>query len=75
MISNTLIEFVKNQQYLVIDKYQSSYTFSSLREMSLFLNINYSTISKKLAPSSYCFCKSKKNDNEYYITKLHNNHN
>jgi len=69
---NELLNFGNIQQYVVIDKYQTAFTFVSLRDISKMLNINHSTIGKKLKDNIFCMVKSKQSQNIYYITKINN---
>tara|TARA_Y100000768_G_scaffold387893_1_gene380879 strand:- start:2667 stop:2888 length:222 start_codon:yes stop_codon:yes gene_type:complete len=65
-----LIEYASNIQYLVIDEYQNAYTFCSLREIGKNIEINYSTISKKMTNNKKCLLTSKKTGITYYICNI-----
>jgi hypothetical protein len=65
-----IIEYANNVQYLVFDEYKNAYTFCSLREIGENIEINYSTISKKMTHNKKCLVTSKKTGLSYYICNI-----
>ena len=58
-------------KYLTIDENKKSDIYTSLRDISKNINVDYSTISKKLKEDSdNCVCTSKKTKKCYLIKKI-----
>tara|TARA_B100001059_G_C17535625_1_gene427755 strand:+ start:416 stop:640 length:225 start_codon:yes stop_codon:yes gene_type:complete len=66
----TLKTYVNNVRYIVIDEYQMSFVFNSLREIAENIHINHSTISKKMINKKSCFLTSKNTGISYYISLI-----
>ena len=63
-------EYITKMKYLVISENKSCELFSTLREISKKININFSTISKNLKETGKCFSISKTTKKKYFIYKL-----
>ena len=73
MDSESLRAFVLKKTYLVVDDQGLPYIFSSLREIAKNLEINHTTISKKLSiSSSGDIFSSRKTNRLYYIRRVCN---
>ena len=66
----TLKTYVNNVRYIVIDEYQMSFVFNSLREIAENIHINHSTISKKMINKKSYFLTSKNTGISYYISLI-----
>ncbi len=66
----SLRDYISKIKYLVIDKEKNAFVYQSLREISSKIQVDSSTISKKLKPNGKCFCTSKHTNYEYFITIL-----
>ena len=67
---DTLKRVIRKNKYLVINERSKASIFTSLRSMSCYTNINYSTLSKKLKNKLDCICTSSKTKEPFYIKKL-----
>ena len=64
-------EMMQRYKYLVINKDETCEVYTSLREISQDIGVNFTTISKKLKINpNYCVCYSKTSKENYYITPL-----
>lgn len=63
---------IKEFNYLIINDDGISNMYSSLRSISNDINVDYSTISKKMKINNgeFCFCRSKLTKTNYYICKI-----
>jgi len=64
-----LKKYIDKHKYLVIN-YDTVNIYTSLRKISNDIEIDYTTISKKLKTQNECICNSKKTKKFYYIKKL-----
>tara|TARA_Y100001935_G_C17191408_1_gene450273 strand:+ start:363 stop:635 length:273 start_codon:yes stop_codon:yes gene_type:complete len=66
----TIMNYIQDFKYLVIDIDQNTKLYKSLRDIEKELKISYSGISKKLKMSNYCICVPKKSTDVYYIQNI-----
>ncbi len=66
------VDLISNYKYLVLGNDTTCNVYKSLRDMSNEINVDYSTISKKLKENegNWCFCTSKQSKCNYYIKKI-----
>ena len=73
MDSDALRSFALKQRYLVIDDQGTAYVFSSLREIAKTIDVDHTTVSKKLKVSPDGELFSSRSENQlYYIRKVCN---
>lgn len=73
MDSDALRSFALRQKYLVIDDQGSAYVFGSLRDIAKTIEIDHTTVSKKLKSSPNGELFSSRGENQlYYIRKVCN---
>lgn len=63
-------DYIKKIKYVVVSENKTCELFTSLRQISKKIDINFSTISKNLKDEGKCFCTSKITKKQYYIYKL-----
>jgi len=67
MNKNELIKFIEKKKYMVVFPDKSIKLYNSLRNIEKDINVSSSGISKKIKEKSYCYCKAKGTDYNYYI--------
>ena len=69
---DNLIEICNKYKYLTIDEDGKSEVYTSLRQISQNINVDYPTISKRLKENDgQCACTSKTTKKNYYIKRIH----
>lgn len=66
-------EFIKSVElynYFVLGSDSSCNVYKSLREIQDDINVDYSTISKKLKENNTCYVTPKSSDTNYFIKKF-----
>ena len=67
----TFLEMLQKNKYLVIRKDEDCKLYSSLRDISRDIGVDYTTISKKLKTNpDFCICHAKMTKESYCIKKL-----
>jgi len=63
---------IEEMRYIILSNDGIMNVFTSLRTMSQKIEVDFSTISKKLNANSgeFCYCTSKKTHIIYYIKKM-----
>jgi len=66
-------EQIKSIHYIALSNNGACETYSSLRTMATNIQVDFSTISKKLKSNDgiYCYCTSKETRIIYYIKRIH----
>ena len=64
---------IKTLRYIALSNDGICNTYSSLRTMATSIQVDFSTISKKIKSNdnSYCYCTSKETHTIYYIKRIH----
>ena len=68
---DNLVKSWRKYKYLTIDENQKSEVYTSLREISKLIDVDYTTISKRLKDNiDNCVCTSKSTKRCYLIKKI-----
>ena len=64
---------IETLHYIALSNDGTCNTYSSLRTMATNIQVDFSTISKKLKSNEglYCYCTSKGTGTIYYIKRIH----
>jgi hypothetical protein len=64
---NELKKYIEKKKYMVVFPDKSIKLYNSLRNIEKDINVSSSGISKKIKEKSFCYCKAKGTDYNYYI--------